>query len=157
MVPELGFSPILSCSFFLFRVILIRHEGQKCTASVAVMWPCCFVLKCSCFEGCNKFKCIKQECILNLEVKSSNSCSSQTFRTSVGDEANLFISSSFTLSFASPLSSFASLFCPINSNLSKHARSKLCPSPSMAKQDRWLLGRLPGRISGPLYVCVQYL
>lgn len=67
---------------------------------------------------------------------------------------NLFISSSFSLSFASPLSSFAFLFCPINSDLSKHARCKLCPSPSMAKQDRWLLGRLPGRISGPLCVCV---
>lgn len=55
-VSELGFSPILSCSFFVFSVISIRHEGQKCTVSVAVMWPCCFMLKCSCFQGCNRFK-----------------------------------------------------------------------------------------------------
>lgn len=67
----------------------------------------------------------------------------------------------YTLLFVSPLSSCAPPFCPINSDVSRHAHCQLCPNPSMAKQDRWLLGRLPGRISGPvcvrLCVSVQYL
>lgn len=62
----------------------------------------------------------------------------------------------YTLSFVSPLSLSAPPFCRIKSDVSRHARRSLCPSPSMAKRDRWLLGRLPGRISGPVcvYMCV---
>lgn len=86
------------------------------------------------------------------------------FKKSSSQEIHLSVSAvlsaGYTLSFASPLSSCVPPFCPITSDVSRHAHCELCPSPEHGKAGQMVareVARADQCASVCVCVCIQYL